>query len=164
MALVFRTLLLALLILGCSQGAKDNRAERVVVDDSAGLIDMESKAAIDSLISALQSDVGPELEVWTITSLDGRTIEKVSLDHVDGRLGRKEFNDGLLILLAADERKVRIEVGYGLEKIIKDEIAARIIREQMAPHFRQGEYGRGVFKGLKKIDSLIRSNRALIGT
>ena len=80
------------------------------------------------------------------------------------RLGRSTHNDGLLITVSFFDRRARIEVGTGLENIIKDEIAAEIIREDMAPRFREENYGLGIYIGVSRIAKLIRTNEILIGT
>jgi uncharacterized protein len=80
------------------------------------------------------------------------------------RLGRSTHNDGLLIAIVTMERKIRIEVGTGLENIIKDEVAARIIRDDMAPLFRQEKYGQGIYLAVDKITKLIEENKELVGT
>ena len=78
-------------------------------------------------------------------------------------LGRKDKDDGLLFFLAIDDKTVRIEVGTGLESIIKDEVAAEIIREHLAPHFRENKFGLGLEKGIAASIKLIQDNEALIG-
>ena len=71
---------------------------------------------------------------------------------------------GLLITISFLDRKARIEVGTGLENIIKDEVAGEIIREDIAPKFREQNYGRGIYIAVSKIDKLIRDNEKLVGT
>ena len=79
-------------------------------------------------------------------------------------LGRRAYSDGLLITVVTKERKMRIEVGVGLENIIKDEIANRINRDDMAPLFRQKKYGQGIYVAVDKICKLIAANKRLVGT
>ena len=78
-------------------------------------------------------------------------------------IGRKDYNDGLLITVALQDRQTRIEVGYGLEKIVKDKIAARIIREDMVPNFQTENYYEGLRVAVDKIKTLIEGNQALVG-
>ena len=79
------------------------------------------------------------------------------------KLGRKEFDDGILITLSVKDHNVRLEVGYGLEKIIKDEVAARIIRDEMIPEFREERFYAGLKAAAFEIRNLIEENRGLIG-
>ena len=79
------------------------------------------------------------------------------------KLGRSNFNDGLLIAVALKERAIRIEVGYGLEKIIKDEIASRIIREEIGPRFKEEKFYEGLYTAVEKIKKLIEENKDLVG-
>lgn len=78
-------------------------------------------------------------------------------------LGRPTYNDGILITIAFKDRMARIEVGTGLENIIKDEIAAEIIREELAPKFREENYGQGLFLVVEEISRLIRDNSHRVG-
>jgi uncharacterized protein len=80
------------------------------------------------------------------------------------RLGRSTHNDGLLITIVTMERKLRIEVEMGLENIIKDEVAGRIIRDDMAPLFRQEKYGQGIYLAVDKISKLIVQHKELVGS
>jgi uncharacterized membrane protein YgcG len=78
-------------------------------------------------------------------------------------LGRKDYDDGILITVSLADRKTRIEVGPGLEKIIKDEIAARIIREDMGPRFGKDDFFNGIKGAVEKIKTLIEENKELVG-
>ena len=102
--------------------------------------------------------------VLTIDSLNGQKIEDYSLKIAnDWGIGRNDYNDGILITVVLFDRQMRIEVGNGLERIITDEIAAKIIREDMAPRFREEKYFHGLYAAVKEIKSLIRNNKQLIG-
>jgi uncharacterized protein len=117
-----------------------------------------------SKLEKLENDLGPQMAVLIIDTLNGQKIEDYSLDVAEcWRLGRETYNDGLLITLSLNDRQVRIEVGYGLERIIRDEIAKRIIMTDMIPQFRQDSLFKGIQIATDKIDSLIRSNQELIG-
>jgi len=90
--------------------------------------------------------------VVTVKSLGGHVIADygVNLGRTWG-IGRKCFNDGVLLIVAPNERKVRIEVGYGLEKALRDEEAAAIIEQDILPHFKAGNFSAGISAGSEAI-------------
>lgn len=135
-----------------------------VIDDADVLTDAE-EARISSQIEELSSSIGAEIAVYTTTSLAGADINSVSLQKAQELgLGRRNKDDGLLFYLAIKEKEVRIEVGYGLESIIKDEVAAEIIRKQLVPYFKEGQFATGLERGIAATIKLIRENESLIGT
>jgi uncharacterized protein len=112
----------------------------------------------------LESKVGSQVAVLTILSLEGEKIEEVSLRYAEAtRLGRATHNDGVLITVAYTDRQMRIEVGTGLENILKDEIAARILREDMAPRFKKEMFGSGLLVATERIAKLIEENEDSVG-
>ncbi len=97
---------------------------------------------------------GHQLVVVTIPSLHGQDIATFGVDL--GRrwgVGRKDIDDGVLLIVAPNERKARIEVGYGLEKALRDEEAGRILRDAILPAFRAGDMPKGITAG---VDGIIR--------
>lgn len=134
-----------------------------IIDD-VGLLSEDEKKNLSKLSRNLEEKLGSQIAVQIIDTLSGEDIKKVSLKLLEEmRLGREKYKDGVLIVAAIKDHKVRIEVGYGLEKIIKDEIAARIIREQIVPKFREGKFYEGLFAATSKIKKLIEDNEQLIG-
>lgn len=135
------------------------------VIDSARVFSDGEADSIATIIRNLEEEVGSQIVVLTVEGLGNKNMEAYSFQVATNLgVGRVTQNDGILITLAMAERKARIEVGTGLENIIRDEIAAAIIREQMAPHFRNDQYGKGVYEATLKIADLIRQNRTLIGS
>ncbi|MEL0083340.1 MAG: TPM domain-containing protein, partial [Gammaproteobacteria bacterium] len=99
-----------------------------------------------------QQQHGPQLQVLVIPQLDDETIESYSIKVVEKwQLGSEEKDDGVLLLVAKDDRKMRIEVGQGLEGDLTDVLAGRIIRAGIAPFFKQGQFGEGIVMGLRMI-------------
>jgi len=132
--------------------------------DEADLLTGQQEDSIFAIIQDLEKNVGSQIAVLTIVSLNGEKIEKYSLRRAEqSRFGRQKYDDGILITVSHNDRQMRIEVGYGLEKIIKDEIAARINQEEMAPRFRQGDYYNGIKAAVEKIKKLIEENKQLVG-
>ena len=124
------------------------------VVDAAQLLPPASRAAINEKLAALETRTQHQFVVVTVLALGGHPIEDygVTLGRTWG-IGRKDFNDGVLLIVAPQERKVRIEVGYGLEKALRDEEAKAIIDTAILPAFRAGDYPRGIAAG---VDGIIR--------
>jgi uncharacterized protein len=105
----------------------------------------------------LEEETGSQVAVLTVPSLEGDPIEDFSMRVVETwKLGRAGVDDGVLILVARDDRRMRIEVGYGLEGALTDAQAGRIIDLVMAPRFRQGDFDGGVDGAVDSISAAIR--------
>ena len=132
--------------------------------DDADLLTIEQEDIIFLIIQDVERNIGSQIAVLTIGTLNGDSIESFSLRMANEMgLGRKDYNDGILITVSVNDRKTRIEVGSGLEKIIKDEIAARIVREDMGPRFGKGDFFNGTLVAVAKIKKLIEDNKELVG-
>lgn len=132
--------------------------------DYAELLTTVQEDSIFQIIKNLDTEIGSQIGIVTINSLEGHSIEEYSLKFADSLgLGRTEFDDGILITVSVSDRMMRIEVGYGLERIIKDEIASRINREEMAPSFQENDFAGGLTKAVLKIKKLIEDNKELVG-
>ena len=114
------------------------------------------KASIESSLENLEKNKGSQLAVLMVKTTSPEVIEDYSMRVVEKwKLGRKYVDDGVLLLIAMADRKMRIEVGYGLEGAISDVAAGRIISEYITPAFRNGNYYSGVSAGTNKIIGLI---------
>ena len=120
--------------------------------DGAAIIPDDREAALVEQLSAYNKATGRALMVVTVPSLDGEDVATYAnnLGHAWG-VGGKETVQGLILLVAPTERKVRIEVGYGLEEYLPDVLAGRIIREQITPAFKAGDYPGGISAGINAI-------------
>lgn len=115
------------------------------VNDYAGMLSPEEKQSIEGLLARYEQLSTNQFAVLIIPSLDGDNLEDFSLRTVEKwRLGQKDKNNGLLLVLVAKERRVRIEVGYGLEPVITDAFSGTVIREVLAPAFQDGKYAQGL--------------------
>jgi uncharacterized protein len=124
-------------------------ALRGTVVDQAGALDPAALGRLDSKIRSIRSGGGPQFAVLIAASLEGDTIEGASIRVVDQwKLGSKERDDGVLILLVPSERKLRIEVGQGLEGELTDVFCSRLIRQVMAPEMRRGDTEAALSKAL----------------
>ena len=127
------------------------------VVDAAGILDPGQQAALTTSLAALENTSTDQLVVVTVPSLQGFPIEDFSnrlLRH--WQIGQKVKNNGILLVVAPTERKVRIEVGYGLEGTITDGLSSVIIQNRILPLFRRGDFPGGIQVGVQDIkDSLL---------
>ena len=158
------SILVALLVLtGCEAGeheaANDNAFDERVFDEADILSDAAERDLRDASLG-LEAETSDQLVVVTTPSLGGRSIDEVSLERGNAMgVGRADIDYGVMIFVAPNERKVRIEVGLGLEALLTDEIAGRIIETSIVPQFRAGNYDQGVRDGVSAIGDVLRSDR-----
>ena len=133
------------------------------VNDFAGVVDAESARALDELIRALQAASGDAVVVATVSTFkpwgDVQSFATRMFENGGRGIGAKGKDNGLLVLLAVDDRQVWIEVGYDLEGVVTDGFAGETSRQVMAPYFRQGEYGRGLLAGTSRVVERIARDR-----
>lgn len=122
------------------------------VVDGAGMLSSGAESRLDSALRALKKQGGTQLVVLTVPSLEGLSIEQASIQVTDRwKLGSERGDDGVLLMIARDERRIRIEVGQGREGDLTDAHSKRIIEEAMTPLFRAGEVDAGVMVGVFQI-------------
>jgi uncharacterized protein len=122
------------------------------VNDFANVLNEQTEESLRQTLLILQQSTSVEVAVLTVNSLQGRTIEDYSITVArEWGIGTKEEDNGLLILVAPHERETRIEVGYGLEGYVTDAQSGWIIRNQMLPAFKEGDYDTGVLLAVEKI-------------
>jgi uncharacterized protein len=131
------------------------------VVDGADLISPQTEAALTTRLEALERDTTDQVVVVTVPDLQDYPIEDYGyqLGRAWG-IGQAGKNNGVLLIIARDERKVRIEVGYGLEPVLTDALSALIIHNEILPALREGSYDRGVTAGVNAIDSQLRLDPA----
>src|SRR6185295_16176706 len=116
------------------------------------VLDPASKQSLEQQLSEFEHSTSNEIAVVTVPSLEGDTIEDYAVRlFKEWGIGKKGKDNGILILVAPNERKVRMEVGYGLEPQLTDGMAGQIIRENMTPYFRQAQYGQGIIAAIEAI-------------
>ena len=129
-----------------------------VVDD-ADLLPAAREQTLAAELAAVEREAGPQFVVVTVPSLGGRSIE--DFGTVLGRrwgIGDGRRSDGVLLIVAPNERKVRIEVGYGLEASLRDERCAEIINRDILPRFRAGDFVGGIEAGSAAIIARLRAS------
>jgi len=158
-------LVLLLLALSPRVRAADLPELTAPVNDFARVIDAQSAESIDRLSRALQKASGDVVVVATVPDIEGygdirEYATKLFENHGKG-IGEKDKSNGLLIVLALKERRVWIEVGYGLEEFITDRFAGETSRQYMVPEFRNGGYGQGLLVGTARVVGRIAKGRGV---
>lgn len=158
------TLLVAILLAISCQQKNSDELPRYYVNDQVNLLTPSQRDSLTAEIVELEENIGSQMVIMIIDSLQGMKIEEYSIKLAnEWGIGRSGYNDGILITIAVADRQTRIEVGTGLELIVKDEIAARILREDIVPQFREGRYFEGLYITVNKLKALITENQELIG-
>lgn len=155
-----RALLAALIVFFCF----DVQGQPVVpnqggywVHDGANVLSAAAKARIENIIRAEADSTSNQIGVLIIPSLQGNVIEEYSLRVAEAwKIGQRDKDNGVLLLIAIDDRKMRIETGYGLEGSLTDAISSRIIRNEIAPRFRANDFDGGVEAGVMAIIQAIK--------
>jgi uncharacterized protein len=123
------------------------------VVDNANLLDPAQEAALSAKLEALETSTGRQLVVATLPDLQGYEIEDYGYQLGRAwKIGQKGENNGIILIVAPNERKVRIEVGYGLEPYVTDALSAMIIQGQILPRFKAGDFPGGIEAG---VDALL---------
>jgi uncharacterized protein len=117
------------------------------VVDLAGIIDNGIETKLNRYLKELETKTGAQMAILTIDSLQGQAIEEFSINvaHDQWKLGQKDKDNGVLIVVALNERKYRIEIGYGLEAVLPDGLVGGIARQYLVPNFKRGDYSKGIY-------------------
>jgi len=155
---LFLTLLTAVvLLLPFTAVALDVPPATGYVNDRAGLISSSTRLKLEHFLENFEKSDSTQIAVLTIPSLEGESLEGYSLKVAEQwGIGQKGKDNGALLLIAKAERKVRIEVGYGLEGRLTDLLAGRIIDYEITPRFKQGDFDGGVIAGVAAMAEAVR--------
>jgi len=131
--------------------------EGVWVHDDANILSPAGKAELEAVLKAERDSTSNQIAVLLIPSLDGDDINDYA-NHVfhEWKLGDEKKDNGVLFLIAVQDRQMKIEVGYGLEGVLTDALSSRINRNEVAPYFRTGDYEGGVRAGVSAIIKSIK--------
>ena len=154
--LLWVTGLLLLLLMPATQAAPTFPALTGRVVDQAKLLSPTVRLRLSQILAAHEAATTNQVVVVTVNSLQGYAIEQYGVDL--GRhwgIGQKDKNNGVLLIVAPNERKVRIEVGYGLEGTLTDALSSQIIHQQILPHFRNRNTQQGIIAGATSIVTVL---------
>lgn len=153
--------LLALVFIGLLTSAQaDTSPIKVALDqrviDLTNTLDNGTTERLKAQLAALEQRKGAQVAVLLVPTTGGATIEDFANQLFRAwKLGRKDVNDGILLVVAKNDHTVRIEVGYGLEGTVTDLLAHRIIEEHLTPAFRQGDYAGGIQQAVDDLGVLV---------
>lgn len=127
------------------------------VNDLADIVSAPTEKNLNQKLAAFEKQTGNQLAVLTIPSLEGENLEAyANAVFNEWKIGQKTHNNGVLLLIAKSDRKLRIEVGYGLEHLLSDGEAGRIIRRVITPQFKQGNFDLGITQGIQSIQDEVQ--------
>ena len=168
MSLVRRVVFALAFLALVTAGPVDARAQAPVpapngpVNDFANILDDATEARLRALIGGVERDTTAEIAVATVPSLDGSAVEEIATRYFNTwGVGQKALNNGVLLLVAPNEREVRIEVGYGLEPILPDGLAGEIIRKTVLPKFKDGDYPGGIAAAVDRLATIVRNKHVV---
>jgi uncharacterized protein len=127
--------------------------------DQANIVPSETRSSIEAKLADLEAKSGIQLVVATVTSLEGQEIEPYANELFRSwKLGEKTNNNGVLLLVAPNEQRVRVEVGYGLEGTLTDALSKVIITNAIAPRFKTGDFSGGISRGIDDIITVLTTD------
>jgi uncharacterized protein len=127
------------------------------INDLAGLLSQAQTTSLENRLAQFEHETGHQIAVLTVPSLDGDTLEDFSIRvATTWKIGHQGNDNGVLLLIARDDRRIRIEVGYGLEGVLPDAVANRIIRQVIVPRFRDQDFFGGVEAAVSAITQATR--------
>lgn len=126
------------------------------VTDLTGTLSAQQVAALEAKLASFEQRKGSQLAILLVPTTQPETVEQYGIRVAEQwKLGRKGVDDGVLLLIAKNDRKLRIEVGRGLEGVLPDAYSKRIISEDIAPAFKQGDFNGGIHAGVDRIIKLV---------
>ena len=130
------------------------------VTDLTGTLSSSQAQDLESKLAAFEQKKGSQIAVLIVPTTQPEDIAEFGIKVADlWRVGRKDVDDGLIFIVAKDDRKMRLEVGYGLEGVIPDAIAKRVIAETVTPYFKAGDFAGGINAGVDQLISLIEGEK-----
>jgi uncharacterized protein len=127
------------------------------VNDLAGMLSTDRAQSLEQRLAEFEKETGHQIAVLTIPTLGSEALEDFSIRVADSwKIGKKGFDNGVILIVVRQERKLRIEVGYGLEGVLPDAIANRIIQRVIVPLFRENDYSGGIEAGADAIMQVIK--------
>lgn len=157
-------LVFLVLFLPTTAFALDVPSLRGHVNDYAGLVSPETAQGLEAALTDFERSDSTQIVVLTIPTLEGENLEEYSIKVAEAwRVGQKKIDNGVILLVAKQEHKVRIEVGRGLEGKLTDLVSGRIIRGEIAPRFKAGDFDGGIKAGVAAIMAVVRGEYSANG-
>ncbi len=126
------------------------------VTDLTGTLTRDQAADLENDLARFERERGSQIAILLVPSTQPEPIEAYSIRVAEAwQIGRKGIDDGVIVLVAKDDRRLRLEVGYGLEGVLPDAVAKRIVDEVITPRFKQGDFYGGLKAGIGAIEALI---------
>lgn len=126
------------------------------VTDLTGTLSVSQQAELEKSLAAFEAKKGSQIAILLVPTTQPESIEQFSMRVAESwKLGRKGVDDGVLILVAKNDRSLRIEVGYGLEGVVPDVVAKRIVSEIITPQFKQGRFFEGLQEGVARVVGVV---------
>lgn len=126
------------------------------VTDLTSTLSAEQVVALEDKLAAFDAQKGSQIAVLIVPTTGSKDIAEFGIEVADlWQIGRKGVDDGVILIVAKDDRKLRLEVGYGLEGVIPDTVAKRVIAETITPYFKNGDYAGGIDAGVAQLMKLI---------
>lgn len=154
-----RLFLIPLLMLLCTAAgsAAEVPSLQSPVNDYAGVISQAQENELRSMLLNQEKETGNQIVILTVKKLDGDTIETFAEKVFNTwKLGHAKKDNGVLVVAAVDDRVMRIEVGYGLEGVLTDALCSQIIRKEMAPKFKEKDFGGGFVAAVTAIEKAVK--------
>jgi uncharacterized protein len=131
------------------------------VNDYATLLTPADRTRLEEVLAGRERATGVQMVIAVFRSLEGESLEDFAIRLAEQwRIGQKGLDNGVILLVFVEDRKVRFEVGYGLEPVIPDAVAGAIIRDAIAPRFREGRYAAGLAAAVEAVFARVTSGRA----
>ncbi len=126
------------------------------VTDLTATLSAEQAAELENKLAAFEAKKGSQIAVLMVPTTGSKDIAEFGIEVADlSQIGRKGIDDGVILIVAKDDRTLRLEVGYGLEGVIPDAVAKRVIAETITPYFKGGDYAGGINAGVSQLMALI---------
>jgi uncharacterized protein len=149
--------LVVLVLLSTVCGAAQVPPLRSYVNDYASMLSPQTVQELEGELAQFEKTDSTQIVVLTIPSLEGDVLEEYSIKVVEAwKIGQKGRDNGALLLIVKNDRKIRIEVGRGLEGKLTDLVSGRIVRNEISPAFKQGDFDAGVVAGVRAIEATVR--------
>lgn len=155
--MLYRLIVLLFIMFPFSAGALDVPQLKGRVNDYASMLSPETAQKLETELSEIEKTDSTQIVLLTIPSLEGEVIEEFSIKVAEAwKIGQKNLDNGAILIISKNDRKLRIEVGRGLEGKLTDLVSGRIVSYEIIPRFKEGDFNGGIAAGVSAIVSVVR--------